>query len=307
MQPRSAVGYRGLAVRDAVQDAVIELAILYPTGDTPHARSFGPYSLDVATDGGVAGRDRTLVVLSHGNGGSPWVYRDLAMALAGMGFVVAMPRHPGNSLNDNALARTIKNLENRPRHVCLSIAAAFADPLVGPGLRPGRVALIGHSMGGYSVLAAAGGQPWTRQDGPSGGPPHRIAVEHDHRVRALVLLAPATLWFRAPGALSSVRGPILMRSAEHDTITPPSQAGIVLDGVPDPTQVDYRCVAGAGHFAFLSPFPANMVHPNFPPSQDPPGFDRAAYQGVLSHDIGTFLHRTMEADAAMPYRASRRG
>lgn len=288
---RHAVGYRGLTIHDAVQDAAMELAILYPTTATPHPRRFGPYHLNVA-DGAVAGRDRPLVVLSHGNGGSPWVYRDLAMDLAARGFVIAMPKHPGNSLNDNALANTPANLENRPRHVCLSIAAAFADAVVGPALRSERVALIGHSLGTYTVLAAAGAQPWSGGRAPD-DPPRRIAVMHDRRVHALVLLAPATGWFRPPGALSAIHCPILMRTASEDNVTPPTLADIVMRGVPDPARVDAACVAGAGHFSFLSLFPPNMTRPDFPPSQDPPGFDRAAFQPVLAAEIGAFLHRTM--------------
>ncbi|MBB2180368.1 alpha/beta hydrolase family protein [Gluconacetobacter tumulicola] len=285
------VGYRGLTLHDEVQDAAIELAILYPTTGTPYPRRFGPYRLPLA-EGPVAGHARPLVVLSHGNGGSPWVYRDLAMALASRGFVIAMPKHPGNSLNDDALARTLANLENRPRHVCLSIAAAFADPVVGPALRPERVALIGHSLGTCTVLAAAGGQPWSGGRSPD-DPPRRIAVTHDRRVHALVLLAPATGWFRAPGALSAVRCPILMRTAAEDDVTPPALADIVMQGVPDPALVDNRCVPGAGHFSFLSPFPANMARPDFSPSQDPPGFDRAGFQQVMADEISAFLHRTM--------------
>lgn len=285
-----AVGYRGLTIHDAVQDAAIELAILYPTAGTLHPRRFGPYHLPLA-EGPVAGPDRPLVVLSHGNGGSPWVYRDLAMALAASGFVIAMPKHPGNSLNDDALARTLANLQNRPRHVCLSIAAAFADPVVGPALRPERVALIGHSLGTYTVLAA-GGQPWSGGHSPD-DPPRRIAVTHDRRVHALVLLAPVSGWFRAPGALSAVRCPILMRTAAEDDVTPPALADVVIQGVPDPALVDNRCMPGAGHFAFLSPFPANMVRPDFPPSPDLLGFDRADFQHVMADEIGAFLHRTM--------------
>jgi len=41
-------------------------------------------------------------------------------------------------------------------------------------------------------------------------------------------------------------------------------------------------VQGAGHFSLLSVFP---------PSQDPPGFDRASYQPRLFADVTDFLRR----------------
>ncbi|WP_323990270.1 serine aminopeptidase domain-containing protein [Nguyenibacter sp. L1] len=290
-----AIGHRCLAVRDIAQDAIIELNLLYPSGDAPRLHHVGSYPLELARDGRPVPGPRALVVLSHGDGGTPWVHRDLAIGLARHGFVVAMPKHPGNSLNDNALAGSLSNLENRPRHLRLCVDAALADPMIGTN-PAARVAMIGHSMGGYSVLAAAGGQPWSGGAGMSGGPPRPIAVTRDRRIAALVLLAPATRWFGAPGALSGVDMPILMRFAEHDALIPPRLADIVRQGVPDAGRIACGLVAGAGHFSFLSPFPPHRIRSDFPPSQDPPGFDRAAYQAVLLTEIGEFLRRTMRID-----------
>ncbi len=62
----------------------------------------------------------------------------------------------------------------------------------------------------------------------------------------------------------------------------------------DAGRIDHAVVPGAGHFAFLSPFPPAMTRPEFPPSQDPEGFDRAAYQPRLCAEIVAFLRRTHE-------------
>lgn len=83
-------------------------------------------------------------------------------------------QHPGNCRGDDGLAGTLENLVNRPRHVRLVIDAAFADAALGPRLGPG-VAVVGHSLGGYTALAVAGGEPsafpWevplTRKDVPT--------------------------------------------------------------------------------------------------------------------------------------------
>ena len=109
-------------------------------------------------DAPVDGERLPLVMLSHGNSGTPWAYRGLASHLARSGFAVGLVEHPGNSRNDNSLAGTAANLENRPRHVSLAIDAAFADPSVGGRLVPDRVAVIGHSIGAYTALAARGRQ-----------------------------------------------------------------------------------------------------------------------------------------------------
>jgi predicted dienelactone hydrolase len=121
---------------------------------------FGPYTLAVAQDAPPVGEQLPLVILSHGNGGTPWAYRDLAKHLARSNFVVALPEHLGNSRNDNSLAHTAANLENRPRHLTLSIDAVFDDAVMKAHLAPARVGVIGHSIGGYTALALAGGQPW---------------------------------------------------------------------------------------------------------------------------------------------------
>lgn len=67
-----------------------------------------------------------------------------------------LPEHPGNNRADNTIAGTIANLVNRPRHIRLLIDAAFDNLVIGPALLRDKVALIGHSMGGYTALAVAG-------------------------------------------------------------------------------------------------------------------------------------------------------
>jgi predicted dienelactone hydrolase len=284
------LGCHGMQLMDPVQKLAIPLICFYPTQQTPQGRAFGPFNMEAAMDAPPAGTGLPLVLLSHGNGGTLWAYRDLAAHLARNGFAVAMPEHLGNSRSDNSLAGTAANLANRPRHLCLAIEATLADPLLGAHLAPERgVGLIGHSIGGYSALAAAGGQPWTGPQESGGRPSGRVEVAHDARIRALVLLAPATPWFMPAGALAQVHAPILMFSGSHDTITPSWHADIVKQGVADPAKVKHHTVAGAGHFSFMSPFPAAMARPDFAPSQDPPGFDRAALQPVLQTQVLEFL------------------
>lgn len=82
---------------------------------------------------------------------------------------------------------------------------------------------------------------------------------------------------------------------EHDGATPAAHARLVADQVPDPAQVTYEVVAGAGHYAFLTPFPPEMKRADFPPSADPPGFDRAAFHARLEIDVREFLDRTLAA------------
>jgi predicted dienelactone hydrolase len=281
-------GCISLQVRDPLRDLAIPVVVLYPTAASAIAVPFGPYSMEVAPEAPLAAGSRPLVIVSHGSGGSHLLYRELATHLARCGYVVALPEHPGNNRNDNALEGTPRNLVDRPRHLSLVIDALVADPRIGPGLQVGSVAVVGHSMGGYTALALAGGQPSTEDRQP-------LDVTPDARVKALVLLAPATAWFMAPGALRRVDVPILMLSAEHDSFTPGWHADIVRHGVAGRGQLVARVVKNAGHFSFLSPFPAALRRPGFLPATDPEGFDREAFHARLPAEIGDFLDTRLPA------------
>lgn len=281
-------------VHDAVQGADIPLALLYPARGEEHTEHFGPYSLDVALDAPPAEGVYPLVVISHGHSGTPWAYRELAKHLVLAGFVVALPAHTGNTRLDNSMAGTAANLANRPRHITLTIDAALKHAKLGAHIADTGVAIIGHSIGGYTALAAAGGEPWSgpyeRKD--SNALPEPVPVTPDARIRSLVLLNPATFWFIA-GGLRPVMVPILMRTGAEDDVTPIEHANKVIEGVGDPSLIEHQDIPGAGHFAFMSKFPPEMTRPNFKPSQDPEGFDRETIQPQFFADVTQFLRKTL--------------
>jgi len=291
-------GCRLANVNDAVQGALVPVAFLYPAVGEEKLEQFGPYSLEVALDAAPAEGRYPLVVISHGHSGTPWAYRQLARHLALAGFVVALPAHTGNTRLDNTLAGTAANLANRPRHITLTIDAALADAVLGTHIvrneTGANVAVIGHSIGGYTALAAAGAIAWSgpyeRKD--STAPPEQVPVTPDPRIRALVLLNPATFWFIA-GSLRPVNLPILMRTGEQDEVTPIEHANKIIEGVGDPALVEHKDIPGAGHFAFMSKFPPEMTRPNFKPSQDPEGFDRETIQPEFFADVTAFLRRAL--------------
>ena len=285
-------GFQKLQFQDEVQKAAIPVVVLYPTSASERSERLGPYSLEVAVEAPIAGSDLPVVVLSHGNGGTPWAYRDLAKHLATSGFVVVLPEHMGNSRNDNSLEKTSANLENRPRHVSLAIDAVFASSIFGPLIRRTGVGVIGHSIGAYTALAVAGGKPWAAPHETPDQQARPVDVKADGRVRALVLLMPATFWFLADG-LKDVSIPMLIRSGSRDEITPSSHAELIKDRVADASLVQHKIIDGAGHFSAMSKFPPALTNPGFPPSIDPEGFDRVAYQPTLFADIEGFLNSNL--------------
>ena len=67
----------------------------------------------------------------------------------------------------------------------------------------------------------------------------------------------------------------------------------MLNDVPDKSKVTFKEIENAGHFSFLSPFPATKKNDNFLPSTDPVGFDREKFHHQLPTDILVFLNNQL--------------
>ena len=183
-----AVGFRHLEVTDAAHDLTFPVLLLYP-GESDGAASsplaLGPFAVSATPGLTPAEGAFPMVVISHGRGGTNLGYFGIAEHLAARGIMVALPLHDGDNYLDDSRSEADITLELRPRHVSLTLDALAADDVLGAQVMPETVALIGHSMGGYTVLAAAGGHPFTLNGQP-------VATTADPRVKAVVLLAPAT-------------------------------------------------------------------------------------------------------------------
>lgn len=107
-----------------------------------------------------------IVVFSHGLGHSRIYFRDVAEHLATYGFAVAMPEHVGSNegqqqaleswLTDEFFQR--REFVNRPLDVSflLDELTRLNATEFNHQLNPELVGAIGHSFGGYTVLATAG-------------------------------------------------------------------------------------------------------------------------------------------------------
>lgn len=282
-------GYSEVEMEDSSLGITFPMIVMYPAGTPEQAGRLGPYPLELARDADPLEGRHPLVLISHGTGGSPLNYRTLARHLARNGFIVGLPEHPCNNRNNNSLENTVQNLTNRPRHLRMVVDWFLENERFKRRVEPDAVSLIGHSLGGYTALAAAGGVPTSFPHEDPDGLPKLIEVIPDPRIGSLVLLAPASVWYREKGSLNAVNIPILMLDAEKDPYTPPFHAQIILGGVPDQERIIYRTVENAGHFSFLAPFPEPMRTPSFLPSQDPPGFDREHFHEMLNAEVLDFL------------------
>ncbi len=110
---------------------------------------------DVYPNAELADGPAPLVVLSHGLMGHAMNQGWLAIRLAEAGYVVASVHHPGTSwVNRDPAER--RALWERPRDLSRTISAMLDHPVFGSRIDPTRIAVIGHSLGGYDVAALMG-------------------------------------------------------------------------------------------------------------------------------------------------------
>jgi len=278
------VASKHIRIPDATHNIEFDTWFLYPSIQPAQETACGPYTVYASQEGNIAPGKFPLLIISHGGGGSHFVYRSLAAFMAENGFVVAMPKHYGDNRDDKSLDDLATILGYRTHHIHIMIDYLTTQPDISSHIDFSRIYMAGHSMGGATALSVAGAIPWSKSG-------QYIPVTHDKRVSALVLFASANAWFQHPDSLKNVDVPMLQYIAERDNITPPWQADVLSKGIK-PHLLQHRIVANANHFAFVTPFPLPMRRKSFAPSQDPEGFDRAAFQEVLKREVLSFLNST---------------
>lgn len=192
----------------------------------------------------VPGAEFPLVVFSHGSGGIRFQSWFLMEQLASQGFIVAAPDHPGNTAVDTLFGSSTPfavTARNRPLDVSLVITRMLerdqtAGDLFSQRIREADIAVMGHSFGGFTAIAAASG--WAD-------------VPADPRVKAIVPIAAATRSF-SDEQLASITVPSLWLNATSDITVPldpnATHSWSVLQSSPR-WRVDIR---KAGHSSFAN-------------------------------------------------------
>ncbi len=150
------MGFMQLAQADGAATTVF-----YPTSGTEVSVRQGPFTLSWVPDGAPVKGNGRLVVISHGSGGSPWVHVDLARALVGRGFTVAIPLHHADNYLDPADPGPV-SWRKRPHEISQAIDRVAQHPALARQLSLDAVGVFGGSAGGHTALSLAGGQ-WSDQ------------------------------------------------------------------------------------------------------------------------------------------------
>lgn len=160
-----------------------------------------------------------FVVYSHGSGGQSFVASFLTEDIASHGYVVLSANHDGNTAADQLLGTSVTQDVNdyiRPNVVEAEINWALAQssgkasayPALKGAIDEARIGLVGHSYGGYTVLATAGGHT-----GPAG------TVAPDPRIKAVVGQAPYTRRL-SDAELAGIKIPVMLMVGTKDITTP---------------------------------------------------------------------------------------
>lgn len=301
--------------RDGRQEA-IHVVLFYPTQDGAKPIPMGPFTPAVAINGKPDAIVKGLIVLSHGTGGSELGHSRLAEALAKNGYLVAAIRHPGDNWKDQSLLGVPGGyyFSERPRQASRVIDAILNDPewsqRISADAHGPRIGAVGHSAGGYTVLALAGGAPdLTRlashckanSDDPifcsmgrraSNSGAGKISFEglRDTRVRAVAALAPTAAMFSAQ-SLAAINIPVTVYAGDKDTfLVPRYHAEWVRQNV---AKADYHAIQNAGHYAFMDTPGMPIPSPDGDVGANPEGFDRAAFLQQLAIGLNQFFDQAL--------------
>lgn len=276
------------------------------------------------------GRPYPLVVFSHGYALSPIVYSTLVEHYASQGYIVLAPEH--NETFDQSLTGFWKALIDRPVDIHRTID--YAELLTKPGaplaglIDMDNIAVVGHSYGGYTALAAAGARfdfaayktrcAALTADDPLNffcGPV--VPKESDMATRAGLPAAPSGLWpsFGDPRvkAVISMAGdayPFDQRGLAELKVPIMAMGGTIDEGTPYTwgAKLTYDHAAsknktlitfpGAGHMLFVDPC-ENLPWVQNSAYRD--GFCTDAVWGtrpldIVTHYTTAFLRDTLNAD-----------
>ncbi|MDQ0464706.1 putative dienelactone hydrolase [Caulobacter ginsengisoli] len=290
-------------VGPSIRDGVVFVRLTVTDGDQPPIEAGVWYPAQGAT------APRPMIVISHGNGGDFRSHIDTARALAKAGFIVATLTHTGDNWRDQSRAADVAG---RARQLSVLIDYILGQWDGRAGIDPQRIGAFGFSSGGFTVLAAAGGDPDLtrladhcrahpgffdcRLVGRFAGAMSAIRVAprlpHDTRLKALAIAAPALGFTFTREGLARVTQPVQLWQAGSDQILPsPFYAEPVRDALP--RQPEYIRVDGAGHFDFLPPCSPELAAAAPMICTPTPGFDRAAFHERLNGELVRFFRANL--------------
>ncbi|WP_298615081.1 alpha/beta hydrolase [uncultured Thermosynechococcus sp.] len=304
-------------------------------------RTTGPIPADLYVPTGITA-PAPLIVISHGLASDRTTFAYLAEHLASYGLAVLAVTHPGSDTRriGSFLSGAPLDYENLPKDwaqrpldlkLAIDAVAAFVDKDPALKIDTNNVGLFGHSMGGFTVLAAAGGTvDWNavqqrclaaandlfifnisvplqcRSLGLANAP----SIPADSRVKSVIAVNPVSSILIGERGMANIQVPTLIISSSKDVFAPPLEEQ-VLPFTWLQAQPKYLAMLVPGtHFSAVGvseagvlPVPRDLIGPN--PQLAQPFFKgvSAAFFGVFNQHnerLRPFLSQTFVGQVAQP-------
>jgi predicted dienelactone hydrolase len=325
-QSASGVGFQAITIHDPVNGDSMPGYVFYPSAAPDAVTWVGPYELHATANATPTAGAKPLVVISHGHSGSNLGHHDLAIYLAGHGFVVATLQHPRDNHIDDSGDGHPEVMIGRPIQVQATISMLLRDPRWKTLVDPERIGVAGFSNGGYTSLLLVGAVPKfvrfitycekhaddlgicghvkqvTAALAKQGSTPrqslaamqgeiHRWGDMDDPRIKAAFAMAPQSLVFDKAG-LASINRPVFLYYGQDDEVLRPKYN--VLHAAPlISTLAGVKMIPKAGHYVFLAPCSRELAKEAAEICRDPPGVDRAKVHAQVNADALDFFRRTL--------------
>ncbi|HTB68830.1 MAG TPA: alpha/beta hydrolase [Steroidobacteraceae bacterium] len=264
-----------------------------------------------------------LILISHGTGGSASGMFWLGYRLASRGYIVAAVNHHGNTGAESKMdPRGFLLYWERAKDISAVLDKLLDDPVFGSRIDRQQIGAAGFSLGGYTVIALAGGRfnhseydrfcgssardftcgpqpefpdaPKLFQDLKAGDSVVRNSLMHsgdsyrDKRIRAIFAIAPVFGRAFTRTDVSDIRIPVEIVVGRGDTVAPPA------------TNAQHYAALISG--AKLVLLPATVTHYTFVPActdlgkqtlsrlcYDAPGLNRQKVQAEVADFAAAFF------------------
>lgn len=320
------VGFRRLTVPGREPGRNLETLVVYPAASSGTPMLLGDNKLfvgaPVGKDAPPAPGGHPVVLLSHGSGGNVAGLAWIATRLAGAGYVVIGPNHPGTTSGDSN-EKTTMEIWRRPPDLVAALDGVLADATLGAAIDPDAVGALGFSLGGTDMLLAAGarqdrrafaaycnrnaqmgGCVWLRRGGVdfSALDPRFDSDMREPRIKAVVAVDPGFTPSFTEASLKAIKIPVAFLNLGTPATTPGIiEARYVADTIPGATLAR---VDDAVHFSFLGvckPGGAQMLidDADDPVCDDAPGArPRGELHDAMAAEILDALRQILPAKSA---------
>lgn len=328
---KEAIGFKQIELPADQGGKTLAVSMWYPTTSSGKAETVGEnaifFGLDVLRDASRAPGSRPLVLLSHGYGGSWRNLNWLAGELVHDGYVVAAPDHAGEDFEAQK-GNEVVALWERPRAISTVLTALLKDEALAGRIDSRRIAVIGHSLGGWTAMELAGARysadlalegcdvtplpPQCKANrllskvgiiGDGKADPRLSMSRYDNRIRAVVSLDLGPAAGFLPETLRQVDVPVLVMAAGVET---PEIAAIKADSdrvaalLPKATTT-YHVIPDATHLSFMQIYKEDGEKRLLEESPDEAficrsggGRDRAALHQEIRGAVTTFLRDALK-------------